>query len=126
MKRLVASLNGESQLEFDRTQVLGERQQEYLKIMDSKMEDGIPHGAGHVFAPDVQQKSQFVASQLVDAIKAGNEQLAAATLSWLATRLPGLQQVAAEEKPDGQIAISLIYDKTFVKAQLIKFMKLNS
>lgn len=126
MKRLVASLNGESQVEFDRNQELGERQQAYLKIMDEKMQEGIPHGAGHMFAPDMQQKTQFVASQLVDAIKAGNEQLTAATLSWLATRLPDLQQVAAEENKDGQIAISLIYDKAYVKAQPIKFIKLNS
>lgn len=124
MKKLVAVLNGESQVEFERGKPLAERQHEYLAIMDRKMADGIPHGAGNIFAPDLQQKAQFVANQLIQAIKAGNEQLAAATLSWLATRLPDLQQVSAEEK-GGEIAIRLIYDKSYVKAQPINFVKLN-
>ena len=125
MKKLVAVLNGESQVEYDRSRVLGEKQEQYLAIMDTKMADGITHGAGNIFAPDLQQKAQFVANQLIQAIKAGNEQLAAATLSWLATRLPDLQQVSAEEK-DGEVTIRLIYDKSYVKAQPLNFVKLNS
>lgn len=125
MKRLVAVLNGESQVEFDRDRPLGERQQEYLAIMDKKMAEGVPQGAGTVFAPDLHQQAQFVANQLIDAIKAENEQLAAATLSWLATRLPDLQQVSADEK-NGEITIRLIYDKQYVKAEPINFIKLNS
>lgn len=125
MKKLVAVLNGESQVEFERDKPLADRQQEYLAIMDKRMDEGIPHGAGNIFAPDMQQKAQFVANQLIDAIKAENEQLVAATLSWLATRLPDLQQVSAAEK-DGQITIRLIYDKPYIKAEPINFMKLNS
>ncbi len=125
MKKLVAVLNGESQVEYDRTRPLGEKQEQYLAIMDAKMADGIPQGAGNIFAPDLQQKAQFVANQMVQAIKSGNEQLAAATLSWLATRLPDLQQVSADEK-EGEITIRFIYDKSYVKAQPINFVKLNS
>ena len=125
MNKLVAVLNGESQVEYERGKPLADRQQEYLAIMDRRMDEGIPHGAGNIFSPDMQQKAQFVANQLIDAIQAGNEQLAAATLSWLATRLPDLQQVAADEK-DGEVTIRLIYDKPYVKAQPLNFVKLNS
>ena len=48
-------MNGESQVEYDRTQGLPENQLHYLDIMDKKMDEGIPHGAGHIFAPDEQQ-----------------------------------------------------------------------
>ena len=125
MKKLVAVLNGESQVEYERGKSLSEHQQRYLTLMDQKMDEGIPQGAGNIFSPNLEQKAQFVANQLIDAIKSGNEQLAAATLSWLATRLPELQQVSAEEK-DGQVTISLINDKPFVKAHPINFIKLNS
>jgi hypothetical protein len=125
MKKLVAVLNGESQVEYERGKSLSEHQQRYLTRMDQKMDEGIPQGAGAIFSPNLEQKAQFVANQLIDAIKSGNEQLAAATLSWLATRIPDLQQVAAEEK-DGQITISLINDKPYIKAHPINFMKLNS
>ena len=125
MKKLVAVLNGESQVEFERSKSLADRQLEYLAVMDKQLDDGIPQGAGMLFSPTMEQKTQFVANQLITAIKAENEQLAAATLSWLATRLPDLQQVAADEK-NGEITIRLIYDKPYVKAEPIHFMKLNS
>ncbi len=125
MKKLVAVLNGESQVEFERNKSLADRQLEYLAVMDKQLDDGIPQGAGMLFSPTMEQKIQFVANQLITAIKAENEQLAAATLSWLATRLPDLQQVAADEK-NGEITIRLIYDKPYVKAEPIHFMKLNS
>ena len=122
MKKLVAVMNGESQVEYDRTKGLPENQLHYLDVMDQKMDEGIPHGAGHIFAPDAQQKAQFVASQLIHAIKSDNEQLAAATLAYLAIRLPDLQQVVAEER-DGETHIKLIYDQEYVKAQPVQFIK---
>ncbi len=125
MKKLVAVMNGESQVEYDRTRELPENQKQYLDMMDQKMDEGIPHGPGHIFAPDTQQKAQFVANQLIGAIKAENEQLAAATLAYLANRLPELQQVIAEEK-DGETTIKFVYDKEYVKAQPVQFMKLDS
>jgi hypothetical protein len=125
MTKLVAVLNGESQVEYERDKALTEHQQRYLTMMDQKMDEGIPQGAGNIFSPDLQQKAQFVANQLMDAIKSNNEQLAAATLSWLATRLPDLQQVTADEKA-GELTIRLIYDKAYIKAQPLNFVKLNS
>ena len=122
MKKLVAVLHGESQVEYDRTRQLPEKQLKYLDMMDEKMDEGIPHGAGHIFAPDMEQKAQFVANQLINAIKSDNEQLAAATIAYLGERLPDLLQVVADEK-DGETTIKLIYDQEYVKAEPVQFIK---
>lgn len=122
MNKLVAVLQGESQVEYDRSKPLPEQQQQYLERMDMQMDQGIPLGAGHIFAPDLQQKAQFVANQLIHAIKTENEQLAAATIAYLANRLPDLQQVVAEER-DGETTIKLVYDKSYVPAQTLNFIK---
>ncbi len=122
MKKLVAVLQGESQVEYDRSKPLPEQQQQYLDRMDEQMDQGIPQGAGHIFAPDLQQKAQFVANQLIHAIKTENEQLAAATLAYLANRLPDLLQVVAEEN-DGNTTIKLVYDREYAPAQPVNFIK---
>ena len=122
MKNLIAVINGEAKIEYDRSKELPQNQMEYLNKMDQKMDEGIPHGAGHLFAPDIQQKAQFVADQLVMAIKSDNEQLTAATMSYLATRLPDLQQVSAKDEDDA-VAIKLIYDQPYAKAEPVKFVR---
>ena len=122
MKNLVAVINGEAKIEYDRSKELPQNQLAYLNKMDQKMDEGIPHGAGHLFAPDIQQKAQFVADQLVMAIKSDNEQLTAATMAYLATRLPDLQQVSAEDGDDA-VAIKLIYDQSYAKAEPVKFVR---
>lgn len=122
MSVLVAVVNGEPIVEYDRSVVLPENQQQYLEIMDSKMDQGIPLGQGNVFAPDQEQKSQFVASQLFMAIESENDQLIAASMAYLATRLPELKQVSTKEK-EGEQQISFIYDREFTPPQPINFIK---
>ena len=45
MKNLVAVINGEAKIEYDRSKELPINQAEYLNKMDQKMGEGIPHGA---------------------------------------------------------------------------------
>jgi len=125
MNKLVISINGEAQFEFDRSKALPERQIEYLDKMDQQMDGGIPEGPGHIFSPDQQQRAQFVANQLVGAIKGNNEQLIAATMAYLAIRMPDLLQVTAEEK-DGQTTIKLIHDQAYAKSETLNFIKPES
>ncbi len=122
MSVLVAVVNGESKIEYDRSKPLPENQLAYLDKMDEKMEMGIPSGQGNIFAPDQEQKAQFVASQLMMAISTDNEQLIAASMAYLANRLPELKQVSAEEK-DGQTQITLVYDREYAQPQTINFVK---
>jgi len=122
MSILVAVVNGDSEVEYDRSKPLEAQQQAYLDKMDEKMDMGIPSGQGNVFAPDLAQKAQFVASQLMMAIEADDEPLIAASMAYLANRLPELKQVAAKEK-DGQQQITLIYDRDYTPPQEINFIK---
>lgn len=122
MSILVAVVNGDSEIEYDRSKTLAEQQLSYLEKMDEKMDMGIPSGQGNIFAPDQEQKAQFVADQLMMAIKADDEQLISASMAYLATRLPELKQVQSKEK-DGQQQITLIYDREYTPPQEIKFVK---
>ena len=122
MKKLVLVINGESHVEYDRNKILPNDQISYLDKMDAKMDQGIPHNGGHLFAPDAQQKAQFVANQLVFAYKNDEEQMAAATMSYLGDRYPDLQQIVVTE-PDGQINIALVYDEPYEKVERVKFVR---
>lgn len=122
MSILVAVVNGDSEVEYDRSIPLAEQQQAYLDKMDEKMDMGIPSGQGNIFAPDQEQKAQFVANQLMMAIETDDEQLISASMAYLATRLPGLKQVTSKEK-DGQQQITLIHDREYSPPQEIKFVK---
>ncbi len=122
MKKLVLVINGESHVEYDRNKILPNDQIAYLDKMDAKMDEGIPHNGGHLFAPDAQQKAQFVANQLVHAYQDNNEQLAAATMSYLGDRYPDLQQIVVTE-PDGKLSISLIYDEPYEKVETVQFVR---
>ena len=122
MSILIAVVDGDSKIEFDRSKPLAERQREYLQKMDEKMDTGIPSGPGNIFAPTVEQKAQFVASQLMMAIETDDEGLIAASMAYLASRLPELKQVASKEK-DGEKQITLIYDREYTEPQEVKFVR---
>ncbi len=122
MSILVAVINGESKIEYDRSKTLPENQLMFLNKMDEKMDMGIPSGQGNIFAPDQAQKALFVANQLMMAIDSDDEQLIAASMAYLALRLPELKQVSTNEK-DGQKEISLIYDRDYSAPQEVKFVR---
>ena len=122
MSMLIAVVNGDSEIEYDRDKTLPEQQLSYLDKMDEKMDMGIPAQQGNIFAPDQQQKAQFVAAQLMGAIEANNEQLIAASMAYLALRLPELKQVVSKAV-DGTKQISLIYDREYTAPQEIKFVR---
>ena len=122
MKKLVLVINGEPHVEYDRNKILPNDQIAYLDKMDAKMDEGIPHNGGHLFAPDAQQKAQFVANQLVHAYRDNNEQLAAATMSYLGDRYPDMQQVVVTET-DGQLSINLVYDEPYKKEEKVQFVR---
>ncbi len=123
MSILVAVVNGDSEVEYDRSRTLPEQQRAYLDKMDQKMDLGIPGSqGGNIFAPDQEQKAQFVANQLMMAIESENEQLIVASMAYLALRLPQLKQVSAKEK-DGEQQITLIYDKDYTPPQVVNFVK---
>ncbi|HEB55196.1 MAG TPA: hypothetical protein ENI98_02595 [Gammaproteobacteria bacterium] len=117
-------LNGIAQLEYDRDKALPEQQRRYLDKMDEKMATGITLGEQAIAEPDINQRAQFVAQNLAQAIKDDNESMAAALTSWLASRLPELKQVKMNEAEDG-ISIELVFDEEYGSQVAVQFNGLH-
>jgi len=122
MSILVAVVDGDAVIEYDRSRALPPEQLEYLDKMDEKMDISIPDGQGNVLAPDQTQKAQFVASQLMMAIETDNEALISASMAYLANRLENLRQVSSRICGE-QKEITLVYDKDYTPAQEVKFVR---
>jgi len=114
--------NGIAQLEYHRDKPLKDHQELYLQKMDDKMAKGIMVGEEFVKNPDLQQRVQFVAANLADAVIRSEEQVCAALMAYLAINLPDLQQVKISRENDAaQMTIELVFDETYQKQVAVKF-----
>lgn len=118
--QLIVLLNGESQLQYDRGKPLPQRQRQFLDQMDLELQRGITIDNQIIERPDLQQRAQFVALNLIQAIDNNEEQKAAAMCAYLAVYLPDLKQVKAEQKPHS-LLIDLVFDKEYVKEVQVQF-----
>ena len=121
---LAVLLNGIAQLEYDRDKPLPPHQAAYLDKMDTKMDAGILADDATIKNPDINQRAQFIAANLVGAMKSNDEEMTAALCTWLANRLPDLKQVKIEEHGD-RVSIDLVFDKEYGKQTAVTFSKLN-
>lgn len=121
-KHLTVVLNGESQLEFDRGKELPEAQYAALERMDARMDQGILLDSRPIERPDALQRARFVAGQLLQAVQDGSEAMAAATCTWLAVRIPELQQVRGVEREDG-LAVDLVFDRGYAPEVKLNFVR---
>lgn len=121
---LAVLLNGIAQLEYHRNRQLPVHQAAYLDKMDVKMDAGIMIGDTVIADPDVNQRAQFVAGNLLNAIKSDDEDMSAALCTWLANRLPDLKQVRFTEDGD-RVTIDLVFDEEYRKQAAVAFNKLN-
>ena len=117
-------INGIAQLEYDRDKPLPDHQAVYLEKMDEKMQRGIEIGNETITNPDINQRAQFVAANLLNALQTGNEEMSAALCTWLANRLPDLKQVKYDEDGE-QVSIDLVFDENYGKQAAVTFSKLN-
>jgi hypothetical protein len=118
---LVVVVNGEAQLQYDRSRVLSDRQRAYLNRMDRKMDAGVRLGADWVDRPEPQQRARFVATQLVEALQRNDESLIAACCSYLAHRLPELKQIRARLTRVG-FSVELVFDRPYAKEVPVNFV----
>ncbi len=121
---LAVLLNGIAQLEYHRDRLLPDHQAAYLDKMDVKMDAGVLIGDTTIENPDINQRAQFVAGNLLNAIKSDNEEMAAALCTWLANRLPDLKQVKISENGD-EVTIDLVFDEEYAQQAAVTFNKLN-
>ncbi|MDT8405134.1 hypothetical protein [Sulfuriflexus sp.] len=111
MSLMQVHVNGQPQIDYDRNKPLTDKQQEYLDKMDAGMDAGISLGKEEIKEPDLLQRAKFVAGYLSQALFDENEQMIAASTSWLANRLPDLKQVKIIQEGE-QISIDLVFDET--------------
>ncbi len=121
---MAVMMNGIAQLEYDRDKLLPDHQAAYLDKMDSKMDDGILVGDETVHNPDLNQRTQFAAGNLLHALKTGDEAMAAAMCSYLAIRLPELKQVLIEDHQE-QVSIEFVFDKAYRKQVAVEFTSIH-
>jgi len=118
-------INDVPELEFDRTKPLPERQHQFLEKMDRELNSQIVMGEEVIRNPGVEEKAQFVAINLVNALQTSNDSVAAAMCSYLAIRIPNLKQVKVSEDSNGKVLIDLVYDEDYVRQVNVEFSGRN-
>jgi len=119
---LTVVINGQAVIEYDRRKLLAPRQQSFLDHMDRDMDSGIGLDGHQQASPDLLARARFVANNLLQALEAENDSVAAATCAYLALRLPELKQVRADKK-GGQMHIDLVFDRPYVPTQTVQFVQ---
>ena len=113
-------INNVPELEYDRNKSLSERQQQFLDVMDRELSAQIVMGDEVINHPDLHQRAQFVAINLVNALKSGNDGLSAAMCSYLALRVPDLKKVKVDDQGE-RVVIDLVFDEDYVKQVNVEF-----
>jgi hypothetical protein len=117
-------LDGQEMLTYDRGQDLPEQHKSYLDKMDEHMNEGINLSGDRIVNPDLQQKTQFVALNLVDALQKEDDQTAIMMFTYLVNRMPDLKQAKGKiQKSDSgpKIGIEFIFDEVKPEGQKIEF-----
>ena len=123
-------LNDEPLLEFDRKKPVPGHQRQYLDNMDSQMDQGIQLGDDFITTPNPLQRSQFVANSLINLLLKDEYSMAIAMCTYLAKRMPDLQQIKAQGSIDindkeNPLSIELVFDRSYEKSQLEKPIKFH-
>lgn len=131
-------LDGQEVLTYDRSQALPEQQKKYLDNMDKEMSAGIVLVDQSIAQPDLQQKSQFIALNCVNALMNDNDKMAIIMFTYLVNKMPDLKQVKAKIKvsdtgsemrtdssskpePGKRIGIEFVFDEVKSEGQKIHF-----
>jgi len=125
MSILAIVVNDQLTLQFDRDKPLLEQHQYYLDRLDAKFDQGIELQGEHLPNPDIEQRSKFMALSLMEGIMYQEDNKAAASMAWLATRLPDLKQLVAVVDKEGT-QFELIFDREYQPQVEVNFDGLNS
>lgn len=121
---LVIQVNGTPMLEYNRDRALSAPQEQSLKLINEKLEQGFDMGDQYISNPKLEQKVEYVTANLISAILNDEEILAAASCAYIAHALPELKQVKAMED-QGEISIELIFDREYQVEEKMNFTPLD-
>ena len=117
-------LDGEEVLTYDRTQSLPDKQREYLDQLDEQLKQGFVLANEKIDKPNLQQKTQFIALNLVHALSKEDDNNAIMMFSYLVNIMPDLKQAKAklkETKVGQQVGVEFIFDEVKPAGQKIEF-----
>lgn len=97
-------VNGRRELDLCRSGGVPGRRRQFLEQMDRDMDKGITMHGQTIASPDTGQRARYVTMQLLRALDRGNRGLADTLGTWLASRLPQLKAVHAEDT-DGTVTV---------------------
>lgn len=117
-------LNGVAQLEYDRDKPLSDYQSACLDDMDRKMDSGIRIGDAQFEHPDQSQRNQYIAANLLHAMRSGDESMTSALCTYLANRIPDMKQLRYTEN-EGVVSIEMVFDEDYRKQVAVGFHRLN-
>ncbi len=112
MSQLAVVVNDSLTLQYDRSRELPSHQQEYLAKLDQRFEQGIELQGERLHNPDIEQRAKYMALSLMEGIIYQEDDKAAVSLAWLATRLPDLKQVKVIVDEQGS-HFDLIFDREY-------------
>ncbi len=118
-------VNDQPLLHFDRSKPLSEKQAEYLDKLDAKLDAGIELQGEWLEQPNIEQRARWMALAMMEGILYQEDEKAAASLAWLATRLPDLKQIQAVVDESGA-QFELIFDREYQPRQVVQFDGLDS
>lgn len=124
MNQLVLVVNDQLTLQYDRNKALPENQRDYLQRLDEKFTQGIELQGESIASPDIQQQARYIALSLMEGVMYQEDAKAAASMAWLATRLPDLKQVKAMVDETGT-QFELVFDREYKPHQVVDFGHLN-
>ena len=114
---LYVVMNDEAILEFDRKKPVPGHQRQYLDNMDAQMDQGIQLGDDFIEEPNPLQRTQFVSNSLVNLLLKDQYSMAIAMCTYLAKRMPDLQQIKCLSDENEEISIELVFDRSYEQAQ---------
>jgi hypothetical protein len=127
-RKLHIIINDTVILEYDRKKSIPDEQHSYLNQMDKKMDEGIILGSDKIEDPNTLQRAQYIANSLISALFREDYNLGMAMCTYLANRIPDLQQIKAIGEKD-EMSVEFIFDRSLEKAQQeqkIEFYNPNS
>ena len=112
MSQVAVVVNDSLTLQYDRGRELPPHQQEYLAKLDQRFKQGIELQGEQLDNPDIGQRAKYMALSLMEGIIYQEDDKAAVSLAWLATRLPDLKQVKVFVDEQGS-HFDLIFDREY-------------
>lgn len=111
--KVAVLIDGNLDLYWDRTITMTPTQREAVSRLEQKLQEGFKVDGVRYDHPDPLKRAQLAASLIPQALRRGDDSLAATALALACTTLPDLKQVQYRRRQDGSWDIAFISDRPY-------------